>query len=456
MKTPENTNSRSLEEGVRFFLLNETKLGPLYQRYFKRFKIVRSLVLLAWRLLLPVGLRLYYRVTKRKQMRVPLRRLADVATVVETVVAQQEVIISPLSIFPEKKAKRCPPPHKAFVFPSLYLGLLHDQVVRGGSNFLIGRHAVVHHDLFRVAYDYTSEELHGRMVIKPKTQEVILLNDAEDVIGEIAEAASFADAVASNYAHFITEVLPRLHMFVRNAPKHVPLIVDAALHSNILSAIRLVAGVDRPLIPVEVGRSIRVRKLWVMSVCGYIPFERRPGSAGLPGHSQGMFSPAALRSMRDAIKTSLTIRGEAIVERKIFIRRNSGYRNISNTLEIERFLVACGFEVAEPEKLSFEQQVILFSSASVVVGATGAAFANLVFCNPGCNLVIMYGEHKCMSYYYWQSIARACGGQITGVLGKISGGFSRSIHSDFYVDPRDVLAAVRSCIGQEDLAPVGV
>jgi len=169
-----------------------------------------------------------------------------------------------------------------------------------------------------------------------------------------------------------------------------------------------------------------------------------------------MFSPAALRSMRDAIKTSLTIRGEAIVERKIFIRRNSGYRNISNTLEIERFLVACGFEVAEPEKLSFEQQVILFSSASVVVGATGAAFANLVFCNPGCNLVIMYGEHKCMSYYYWQSIARACGGQITGVLGKISGGFSRSIHSDFYVDPRDVLAAVRSCIGQEDLAPVGV
>jgi|GEM_PF-6389284 len=104
MKTPENTNSRSLEEGVRFFLLNETKLGPLYQRYFKRFKIVRSLVLLAWRLLLPVGLRLYYRVTKRKQMRVPLRRLADVATVVETVVAQQEVIISPLSIFPEKKS----------------------------------------------------------------------------------------------------------------------------------------------------------------------------------------------------------------------------------------------------------------------------------------------------------------------------------------------------------------
>lgn len=456
MSSPEKPSSRSLEDGVRIFLLKETLLGSIYFKYFKRFKVVRGLVLLSWRLLLPVGLRLYFRFRKKNLRRVPLRRLADVAKIVETIAPQHKIIVSKLSVFPKKRAQRCPVPYESFVFPSLYLGLLENQVVRGGSNFIIGPHAVVHHDLFQVAYDYTSEELHGRMMIKPKTQEAFILSHAEGAIDEIAEAASFTDAVASNYAHFITEILPRLHMFVRHAPKHVPLIIDAALHPNFFSAIYLVVGPERPLIRLEFGRSILVRKLWVMSVCGYIPFERRPRSARLPGHSQGMFSPAALRSMRDAIKVSLSIPAKANVNRKIFIRRNSGYRNIYNALEIERCLAAVGFEIVEPEKLSFEQQVILFSSASVVVGATGAAFANLVFCSPGCNLVIMHGEHKCMTYYYWQSIALACGSQITCVLGKISGGYNRSIHSDFHVALGDVLAAVRSSNRPEDLVTAGV
>lgn len=441
MSSSDKSPQKGIELGVRLFLLNQTPLGKFYQRYLKRFKIIRGLVILSWKFMLRISIPFYYRFSNQV-LRLPLQSLADAASVITVIASPQEVVTPAPFIFPARKAKRCPSPHATFVFPGLYLARLQNQVILGRSNFLVGPDAVVHHDLFRLAYDYTSEELHGRMVVKPKTGQAFLL--ANETKGELAEAAAFTDAVASNYAHFLTEILPRLHFFVCHAPAHVPLIIDAGLHDNLLAAIRLVVGEERPLIQLDIGQAIRVKNLWVSSVCGYVPFERRPGTGRLPGHFQGMFSPLALCSMRDAITTSLRISVGEPIYRKIFIRRNSGYRNVSNAIEIERRLVGLGFEVVEPETLSFAQQVVLFSSASVVVGATGAAFANLVFCDPACRLIIMIAELKGTSYYYWQNIASASGGQVTYVLGEIPSRYFRSIHSDFYVSPDDVIAAVRA------------
>ena len=125
-----------------------------------------------------------------------------------------------------------------------------------------------------------------------------------------------------------------------------------------------------------------------------------------------------------------------------------------NAQEIEDRLVACGFDVVEPEKLTFAGQVALFSSAAVVVGATGAAFANLVFCRPDCRVVILIAELEGTSYYYWQNIASACGGRVCYVLGQIEERRFRSIHSDFRVDPDDVLAAVQGPVA-DAVRPAG-
>lgn len=442
MRAPDIKRTHGTQEGVRLFLVNETPLGPLYHRFFKRFKVVRGAVILSWKYVLPMGMMAYARFSS-SVLRPPLVKLADRVTTVDEVAPPQQVVTPAPDVFPARLAGCCPSPHASFSFPRLYVARLQDQLVRGGSNFLIGPDAMVHHDLFRVSHDYTSEELHGHMAIKPGAgMAFVFAMGKSDSFEEVAEAAAFTDAVAPNYAHFMTEVLPRVHMFVRHAPAHVPLVIDAGLHANLVAAIRLVAGEDRVLIRLEAGQILRVRTLWVMSVCGYVPFERRPGTARLKDHSQGIFSPVALCSMRDAIKAALQVAPDAPAGRKVFIRRNSGYRNVINAQEIEDRLVACGFEVVEPEKLTFAEQVALFSSASVVVGATGAAFANLVFCQPTCRLVIMIAELKGTSYYYWQNMASACGNRVTYVLGQIADRHFRSIHSDFHVSPEDVLAAV--------------
>ncbi|QNH78079.1 glycosyltransferase family 61 protein [Pseudomonas protegens] len=442
-----------VKDGVRSFLLNRTLLGFIYYKFLKRSSVVRGLIIAGWGVVFPVWMVLLSRFSS-KVLKLRILSLSSSAQKVIEVVAQERVNVPVASVFPRRLAFECVLPHESYIFPSIYLAELEDHLVRGGSNFLIGQGTLVCHDLFCTLRDYTSEEAHGRMVISPVKKTSYVFRNLGDDYGleALAEAAVFTDAVSQNYAHFLTEVLPRIYIFIKNAPSHLPLIVDANLHANLLSAIHLLVGGGREIIPLTKGHEVQVGKLHVVSVCGYVPYERRPRTSGLKGHSQGQFSPTALISMRSSIRSALNLPEKPSADRKIFIRRNSGYRNIVNAQEIEVTLVALGFEVVEPEKLSFSEQVELFSSASIVVGATGAAFANLVFCNPGTRLVIMIAHLSNTSYYYWQNMASACGNQVCYVLGEIEKTSYRSIHSDFYIEIEDVLLAIK---GHDDAMSEG-
>jgi capsular polysaccharide biosynthesis protein len=57
-----------------------------------------------------------------------------------------------------------------------------------------------------------------------------------------------------------------------------------------------------------------------------------------------------------------------------------------NEAELESALRDRGFVIAEPEHLSVAEQIGLFRSAEIVVGATGAALANTLFLPPDAKL----------------------------------------------------------------------
>jgi capsular polysaccharide biosynthesis protein len=145
--------------------------------------------------------------------------------------------------------------------------------------------------------------------------------------------------------------------------------------------------------------------------------------------------------MRDFIKSKISNRVLMVSSKKIYIKRNSHYRNVTNAEEVEEMLVAKGFVVVEPEKLSFIEQVELFSSAEVVVGATGASFANLIFCKPETKIIILISDYKNMIYGYWQNMASAVGNKVTYVIGASDEIFSH-LHSNFQISIPDLLDAI--------------
>ena len=94
----------------------------------------------------------------------------------------------------------------------------------------------------------------------------------------------------------------------------------------------------------------------------------------------GMVPPDSLAYIRNCIVTGVCGELEPPVRRRLYISRaGTGHRQILNEGELNQSLRECEFEIVRPEGFSFDQQVSLFRSAELIVGARGAALTNMVF-----------------------------------------------------------------------------
>jgi capsular polysaccharide biosynthesis protein len=340
----------------------------------------------------------------------------------------------PIVIQPEDQAY-LQSPHSYYEFPPIYVAQLSDAQVYGKTNLVFVQDTVICHDLYDFISDYTSEELHGHHIIDPKKKRMRLLR--HDAAPEyIPTAATFLDACASNYAHWLTEVLPRITIFCSiEQYADVPIIVDHDLHPNIMESLALVVGNDREIIALPVGRAINVGILHITSATGYVPFERR--NKKLAGHSHGLFSPLAFDQLHKRLLLFCDKPVRKEWPQKIYLRRNSIGRNVANDIEVEQLLADNGYVIVEPEKLTFLQQFALFSSADEIVGASGAALANLIFAGSNARLHILIGRYKHTCFWYWQNIACASGNIIRYILGDIADEHS-GIHADFSIDSQSI------------------
>ncbi len=417
-------------------LVRDTWLGQLYFSHLKKYRIAKLVAPWIWRkvYLLYQFAWIFWKALKRSLF--PLS--AHAATNGKVVLSNAEFVATPSPDGFPGNMMRLIPPHVGYEFPEIYVTEVHNALVTGGTNLVMVDESVICHDLYDFTNDYTSEELNGRTHIWPHRHRIAWLMPTTSR-REFDQAACFTDACASNYAHWMTEVLPRINLFCRaGTSMEVPLIIDSGLHENLKESLRTVVGDTREIVALPAGTSVRVEHLSITSATGYIPFERRTNRA--KNHSHGRFSPFALRSLRQCLEEKLDTKSGTPI-RRVFIKRNSNIRNITNAREIEELLIGRGFSVVEPEFLTHSEQVALFSNADVIVGATGAAMANLIFCRPTAKIIIMISDYRFMPYWYWQNMACAVGNRVTYVFGRCKGprGY---LHADFAVSSRDVLNAI--------------
>lgn len=74
--------------------------------------------------------------------------------------------------------------------------------------------------------------------------------------------------------------------------------------------------------------------------------------------------------------------------RRLYITRvDAAARPLVNETEVINLVAAHGFEVVDPGRLSFADQIALFASASVVIGPHGAGLTNAGFCDSNSTLI---------------------------------------------------------------------
>lgn len=426
--------------------LKRTWLGHVYMHLIKNFPLMRKVCIWLWINFYPIYQRfIIFLSIYKKNCWLPIIRLTDYTdkkNVVRLEVLNASKVYTPTpKVFPNEEKAYLVSPHDYYKFPPVYVSQLSNAQVVGGTNLVFMQDAVICHDLYDFERDYTSEELHGRHLIDPKKNRMRLLKpDATPL--HIPTAAAFLDACAPNYAHWLTEVLPRIAVFC-SVEQHVnvPIIVDDGLHPNIMESLALVVGNEREIITLPVTRAIKVDTLYATSVTGYVPFEPRGGLTARSNH--GVFNPLAIELLVKKILASFESFPYHNYPKKVYLRRNSEHRKLLNSEQVEKSLIESGFVIVEIEKLKFREQVILFKSAEELVGATGASFANIVFANKNLCCTILISKQKEMKYWYWQNLSISAKNRIQYIFGK---GNIESVHSDFDVN----MIALEEFIGITD------
>lgn len=418
--------------------LRSAWFGRFYINYLKQYALVRQVVMWLWRNGYPVYVNhvaILFGNKKAKRWR-QLIRLSEFAKKngIPTCKLVDSAIIELTmpKVFPVSDQCYLESHDDRNRFPEILVATINNATIYGGTNLVLLDGQVVCHDLYDFERDSTSEELHGRILINPRSGRVRWLMQ-DETPESVAVVATFVDACAGNYAHWMTEVLPRIALFCAEELFHgVPIVVNDNLHRNIMESLFLVAGSEREIITLPINRALAVEKLYLTSVTGYVPFGQRTNK--LAEHSHGLFSPRALELLRNLLIANPEEKVGEIWPENIFLRRNSGARKVTNAAEIEKLLVARGYVIVEPDKLTFRQQVQLFKNAKIVVSATGAALANAIFCKPGTQVAVLMSKHENMIYRYWSNMLAPIQVKVSYCLGNIIENQDLGIHGDFLVD----------------------
>jgi capsular polysaccharide biosynthesis protein len=351
----------------------------------------------------------------------------------------------PPRVFPEADRPAFGEAPLGYRFPAVTVTTLRHVVVRGKSNLLTPPEAIVRHGLLDPEREIFPEQFYARMMLQPALGGAAWGANDPFAVDYLPEAAVFTDGVAFNYAHWLTEVLPRIAAFVRDAPQPVPLILDTDLHGNILRSVELVAP-GFPLYRLAPHELVRVGVLHAVSPTGYVPFKLKPQPVETIEH--GLFGRSALTGAVAALRAAVPAANAGGERRRYVIRRNSALRRILNEAAVEEALIARGFTPLEPERLSFDEQVATYSNAGMIVGATGAALANLVFCRPDCPVVVIMPKFLETAFWYWRRMSAGAG---AGPVFHVSGPQTKplddpwdalAVHQDFEIRVADVLDAV--------------
>lgn len=118
-------------------------------------------------------------------------------------------------------------------------------------------------------------------------------------------------------------------------------------------------------------------------------------------HSWGpQYQPSDRQWVSEQMKSRIDLTaGEELPERVFISRQNRDRRYVDNFDEVMSKIRSLGFESVCPEELSISDQIRLFDRAEIVVGATGSAFANLIFSSESTLLQIVPEGAKIPPWY---------------------------------------------------------
>ena len=205
----------------------------------------------------------------------------------------------------------------------------------------------------------------------------------------IDKAVSMCSNYSWNFYHFIYEIAIKFcKLNELNIPSDIPVLVDQMCLDipQCKEILDMLNEKGRPLVSIAQDGFFEVNELFYINCPNFIPPNNKNDNDLRPSDVQ--FDIEAVKNLRNFLLPYASLQN---FPKRIFISRKvaSGRRQF-NEEELIQVAADFGFEVVFPEKLSFCEQIALFSRAEWIIGGSGAAFANLLFCKENSKALILF------------------------------------------------------------------
>ncbi|CAM3365584.1 Capsular biosynthesis protein [Bordetella sputigena] len=245
---------------------------------------------------------------------------------------------------------------------------------------------------------------------------------------------------SNNYFHFVVETLPRI-LLAEEATirKDVPLLMESNLHDNMRTLVDAVNGDRRPVMWLESGVAHHIREMYMPADASVVV----DAYYGGPVARRSAIDVGRIRQAVERCKRVYAVQG-ANPRRNIYACRRGRTRQLLNQAELEAKLAALGFEIVCVDDMSLETQVRIFSEARTVIAPTGAQVTNIIWCDPGTNVVVLASDHPSHQLYLWELLGQVSYADVEVLLGPRA--YVRddkySVHDDYHIDVDAVLRAI--------------
>ena len=241
-----------------------------------------------------------------------------------------------------------------------------------------------------------------------------------------------------NYAHWITECLPRAVAFLalrEREPDAKLLLPPLANNSPQLAILRrLGIGPDATSM-LGAAEAIEIRRFWALN-----------GIA--------IWQPATLcraAALRLSMAVPLDVReAEGSLPERVYIQRGMPNRRLVNFDAIKPVLDRFGFTVMRMQELSPDDQVRVMRNARFVVGENSGGLANIMFCRRGMRLLELNNPAFAQPAHW--ALTGLIGADYGYCVGRHAGAGAPGMNSDYTIAP-DQLASALEALVADDRAP---
>ena len=186
-----------------------------------------------------------------------------------------------------------------------------------------------------------------------------------------------------NWYHWMVEYLPRIFQIDSSVPPSAPLIVSSRTPGTGIAALERLT--DREIVVVDAAFAHDVGRLHVLAPpVQILDTTRVPWSEGLSMNSAPLLEFRLRLGLGDH-----RLGGKG---RQVFLHRASSRRSLTNQPQLAAIAGQLGLEIVDPSTLSWSEQLDLFSSCSLVVGASGAVMANYLLMSPGSRVLALTSD----------------------------------------------------------------